>query len=107
MELSKYEQETIINYNEGEGTASIYTHDKKLREKLEALALKYPDKIIPERTFPDGAVDYTVPKRCVSIREPYSDARRAADSARAKKAGVLPPGRNVCSEGGQQPGREG
>jgi hypothetical protein len=107
MELSKYEQETIINYNEDEDTASVYTYDKKLRKKLEALALKYPDKIIPKRTFPNGAVDYTVPKRCVSIREPYSDARRAADSTRAKKAGVLPPGRSVCSEGGQQPGREG
>lgn len=107
MELTKYEQETIINYNEGEDTASVYTHDKKLREKLEALALKYPDKIFPERTFPHGAVGYIVPKRCVSIREPYSEARRAADSARAKKAGVLPPGRGICSEGGQQPGREG
>lgn len=107
MELTKYEQETIINYNEGEGTASVYTHDRKLREKLEALALKYPDKIFPERAFPNGAVEYAVPKRCISIREPYSDARRAADSARAKKAGVLPPGRGVCSQGGQPPGREG
>jgi len=113
MELTRYEQETIINYNEGEDTASVYTHDKRLRDKLETLALKYPDKITLERTFPNGAVEYGVPKRCVSIREPYSDARRAADSARAKQAGVFPPGRTeavcrgVCSQSGQARGRDG
>lgn len=100
MELSKYEQETIINYNEGETTASVYTHDKKLREKLESLALKYPGQITLERTYPHGAADFTVPKHCVSIREPYSDARRAAASERAKKAGIMPPGRSVFPENG-------
>jgi hypothetical protein len=107
MELSKYEQETIINYNEDEDTASVYTYDKKLRKKLESLALKYPDKFTLERAYPHGAATFIVPKRCVSIREPYSDARRAADSERTKKAGVLPPGRGICSQGGQQPGRDG
>lgn len=28
MELSRYEQETIINFNETESTASVYTHNK-------------------------------------------------------------------------------
>lgn len=31
MELSRYEQETIINYNEAEKTAAVYTHNKSLR----------------------------------------------------------------------------
>lgn len=96
MELTKYEQETIINYNEDEETAGIYTYDKKLQKKLRGLALKYPDKIVLERTCLHGAEEFTVPKRCVSIREPYSDARRSAASERAKKAGILPPGRSVC-----------
>ena len=100
MELTKYEQETIINYNEGEDTASVYTHDKKLRKKLEGLALKYPDRITLARAYPNGAADFTVPKRCVSIREPYSDARRAAASERAKNKGILPPGRSVCPKNG-------
>lgn len=100
MELSKYEQETIINYNEGEETASVYTHNKKIRKKLEDLALKYPDKILLEQICPHGAVEFTVPKRCVSIREPYSDARRAVASERAKKAGILPPGRSIYPENG-------
>ena len=34
MKLSKLEQESIILYNEEESTASIYTHDPKLKRKL-------------------------------------------------------------------------
>ena len=107
MKLSRYEQETVINFNEEEDTASVYTHNLKLREKLLRLTVKYPDKVRLERREPHGAASFAVPKRCVSIREPYSDARRNAASARAKMAGVLPPGRGICSQGGQPPGREG
>ena len=35
MNLSLYEQETIINYNEEEATASIYTHNRALIRKLD------------------------------------------------------------------------
>ena len=95
MKLSKYEQETIILYNEEEATASVYTHNPKLMEKLERLSKKYPDKIYPERKEHPGAVSYIVPKSCVSVREPYSDERRKAASERAKKAGIIPPARKV------------
>ena len=95
MKLSKIEQETILLYNEEEATASIYTHDPKLMEKLKRLSEKYPDKIYPERKEHPGAVSYIVPKSCVSVREPYSDARRKAASERAKKAGYMPPVRSV------------
>ena len=50
MKLSKLEQESIILYNEEESTASIYTHDPKLKRKLKRLAEKYPDKVYPDRT---------------------------------------------------------
>lgn len=95
MQLSKYEQETIINYNEGVDTASIYTFDKKLRQKLEHLSQKYPDQIKPEKTSQGGAASFLVPKRYVSVREPYSDARRVAARERAKKAGFAPPNRGI------------
>jgi hypothetical protein len=98
MKLSKYEKETIICFNEGEAEASVYTYNQKLREKLARLARKCPDKIVLERREPHGAVTYTVPKSCVSIREPYSDARRAADSKRMKEAGIRPPDRSICSK---------
>lgn len=35
MNLTKYEQETIINYNNEEKTASIFTYDKSLIRKLD------------------------------------------------------------------------
>ena len=38
MNMARYEQETIINFNEEEKTAGIYTHNKVLRQKLAALA---------------------------------------------------------------------
>lgn len=88
MKLSRYEQETIILYNEAETIAEVYTHDKRLLKKLSRLAGKYPDQIIKK-----DAYTYTVPKRCVLVREPYSEQRRIAAIARAKEGGYQPPRR--------------
>lgn len=35
MNLTKYEQETIINYNNEEKTDSVFTYDKSLIRKLD------------------------------------------------------------------------
>lgn len=93
MRLSRYEQETVINYNQAEQTASVYTHDPKLLKKLARLAEKYPEQIRQEREN-----TYTVPKACVLIREPYSEQRRAAARERAKTAGIRPPDRGAGSK---------
>ena len=93
MKLSKYEQETIILYNQAEPTASVYTHDPKQLEKLARLSEKYPQQIQP-----DGLNRYIVPKGCVLVREPYSEERRAAAKERAKMAGLKPPIRGASSE---------
>ena len=105
MKLSKLEQESIILYNEEESTASIYTHDPKLKRKLKRLAEKYPDKVYPDKAVHAGAVSYAVPKSCVSVREPFSDERSfmgtkspGAASERAKNAGYTPPARSIYSE---------
>ena len=95
MKLSKYEMESILLYNEEESTASVYTFDPKLKSKLKRLSEKYPDQIYPERKESHGAVSYIVPKSCVSVREPYSEARRCAASEHAKSAGYKPPARSV------------
>jgi len=71
MKLSLYEQETIILYNQAEATAEVYSHDPRLLEKLRRLAEKYPDQIAKK-----DRQTFTVPKRCVSVREPYSAERR-------------------------------
>ena len=70
MKLSLYEQETIILYNQAEATAEVYTHDPRLLEKLRRLAEKYPDEIVKK-----DRQTFLVPKRCVSVREPYSAER--------------------------------
>ena len=87
MKLSLYEQETIILYNQAEATAEVYSHDPRLLEKLRRLAEKYPDQIVKK-----DRQTFTVPKRGVSVREPYSAERRKAASERAKAAGYKPPG---------------
>ena len=86
------ERETILLYNQAEPMAEIYTHDPRLMEKLELLAKKHPDQITRK-----DAHNFTVPKRCVSVREPYSAERRKAASERAKAAGYQPPVRKSSS----------
>lgn len=93
MSLTKPERETIILFNEEEATATVYTHNAKLTAKLRRMAEKFPDKVYPEGWEHPGAVSYIVPKGCISVREPYSEARRRADSQRAKAAGIRPPRR--------------
>ena len=86
MKLSLYEQETILLYNQAEVTAEVYTHDRKLMEKLTRLSKKNPEQVCKKDKH-----NFTVPKRCVSVREPYSAERRKAASERAKAAGYRPP----------------
>ena len=78
MKLSLYEQETILLYNQAEDTAEVYTHDRKLMEKLTRLSKKHPEQVCKKDKH-----NFTVPKRCVSVREPYSAERRKAASERA------------------------
>ncbi|MCI1991454.1 MAG: immunoglobulin [Oscillospiraceae bacterium] len=90
MKLTKYERETIICYNEEEATASVYTHSRKLIQKLKRLSEKYPNQVRPDRPEHRRAVSYLVPKSCVSVREPYSDARTVSGQKQRKYA--LPTG---------------
>ena len=94
MTLSKYERETIIIYNQAEPNAMVYTHDPKLIAKLRRLHDAVPEKVYADFDEPNGAARYIVPKSCVSIREPFSRARREAASRRAKEAGTVPPDRS-------------
>ena len=44
--LSKYEKETIINWNEAEDTASIYTFNADLKRRLAEFSRKYRGRSI-------------------------------------------------------------
>ncbi len=89
MDLTAYERETIINYNEGEPTASVYTHNRALRRTLDKLAQERPEDCRVDRVSHEGtAVDYIIPKAWVKIRPPRiaSEAQKAASRAAAQKA---------------------
>ena len=89
--LSAYERETIINYNMSDQNATVYTHDKKLIKRLEKLSFKFPDEFILTSKSNFGDVTYIFPQKYVSIREPYSEARRQAARERAIAGNMKPP----------------
>lgn len=98
--LTLYERETIINYNEGEATASVYTHNRALRRKLEKLSQERPGDCRLFRTFHEGeAVEYYIPKSWVKVTPTriLSDEQKAARAAIARKALL---GRNTTSVDG-------
>ena len=69
MKLSKYEQETIINFNVAESDAVVFTRDKAVIRKLDALVTEFPEvyKCIGET---DIDKTYSMPKQYVSYRKP-------------------------------------
>ena len=73
---TKYEQETIFNYNQEEKTASCYTHDPALIRKLDRICEK--DEAITVSREGDGWKEYTFPKSWLKVRPPrqLSDEQR-------------------------------
>lgn len=87
--LSKYEKETIINWNEAENLASVYTFNASLKRRLAEFSRKYPLLCRLERSTPEGSVTYVLDKSRLSIRlvPPYSEERLAAAREYAKEHG--------------------
>lgn len=87
--LTKYEKETIILFNEGEDTASIYTFNAGLKKRLALFAKKYPDLCRQEKTHEQGGVSYVLDRSQLSIRlqPPMSEERRRKASENAKQTG--------------------
>ena len=94
--LSNYERESIIVFNEAESTASVYTHNRKLQNKLNKLVDINPD--IKVYCQDEESTTYIVPKKWVKISPPrqvnYTDEQKAAmaerlAAARERKAGEL------------------
>ena len=86
MKLTRYEQETIINYNAEDKTATLYTRDPAVMRKVDALVIDYPDtfKCIGET---DIDKTYEMPKSVVTYRKPrrISDAKREQAREAMKK----------------------
>ena len=90
MKLTRYEQETIISYNEEEKVASVYTHNVALQRRLAALAAERPDECKLIRSCQDGdAMEYEVPKRWVKIRANRILTEEQLQKARERAAAML------------------
>lgn len=87
--LSKYEKETIVNFNEKESEATIYTHNADLKRRLAEFSRKYPALCRLKCQNLEGGVTYVMDKSRLSIRliPPYSEERRAAAREYAKQHG--------------------
>ena len=75
MSLSRMEQETIINFNEAEPTATIYTHNPALRRKLELLCEQRPGRYKAGPCVPGR-------RRRVHRAEALGEGERGADFIR-------------------------
>ena len=67
--LSRYEQETIINFNAGEEMATVYTRDPAVIRKLDALVIEFPE-VYRCIGYTDIDKTYEMPKSSVSYRKP-------------------------------------
>ena len=86
MILSRLEQETIVNYNAAEQTATVYTRDKAVMRRLDALVRDYPDQY---RLVGETDIDktYEMPKALINYRKPMclSEEQRTAARERMRR----------------------
>ena len=86
MKITRYEQETIINFNAEEKNATLYTRDPAVMRKVDALVIEYPDtfKCIGET---DIDKTYEMPKSAITYRKPrrISEAKREQAREAMKK----------------------
>ena len=59
--LTRYEQETVVTFNQAEDTAKVFTYNKRWQRKLEQIGCK------PTLVNDFGGKGYTINKRCISI----------------------------------------
>lgn len=86
MKLSACEKETILNYNEEDGMAEIYTFNGKLKRRLNKAAERNPEIYQLKKSDPCGSVSYIFPKKWLTnlFRAPFSEEERQRRSKRGQ-----------------------
>ena len=86
--LLNYEKETIINYNNEESIAQVFTYHRALQNKLNKLIGVNPDISVLRRG--DEWTEYIVPKTWIKVSPPrqvnYTDEQRTAMAERLAAA---------------------
>ena len=70
MRLTKYEQETIILFNESESAATAYTYNTGLQNTLNSLCQSHPEQVTQTGDNGYGGLTYSLPKKWVKIAPP-------------------------------------
>lgn len=80
LKLSNEERETIINWNQSETDAHVYTFDSRIIRRLETVGVEIR---VNETT---GAVEATIPKKWIKINPPrvLSEEQRKIAAERLK-----------------------
>lgn len=79
--LTKYEMETIVNYNAGEQTVTVYTRDKTVMRKPDPLVADFPD-IYSLIEQDEVSKTYSFPKSYVSYRKARAISTEQGERAR-------------------------
>ena len=69
MNLTRYEQEVVINLNAAEGMATVYSSNPAWIRKMDALVREFPD-VFRIKRWTEISKTYEVPKRLVRIGKP-------------------------------------
>ena len=79
MRLTNVEKETIINFNEAEHTASVYTHNAALKRQLLELCQTHPEQVRQTAANRWGGLTFELPKKWLKVAPPrvLSPAQRA------------------------------
>ena len=83
MKLTRYEQETIINFNAEEKTATLYTRDPAVMRNLDSLVTEYPD-IFKRVGETDIDKTYEMPKSVVTYRKPRRLSKEQREAAKIR-----------------------
>ena len=86
MRLTRQEQETVINFDNGSQIASIYTACPQMMRKLDALAAAYPEHYrVTGQT--EVSKTYSCDKKLITLRKPrkQNEAHREWASERMRQ----------------------
>ncbi len=78
---NRTEQETIISFDESDGTAKVYTASRAMLRKLEKLEKAYPDSVVctwvePTEKITPMAKKYQLPISYIKLRGPRQMSER-------------------------------
>lgn len=85
MNLTKYEQEIVINFNAGEDTASLYTANPKWIRKMDGFVEKNPQLFSVVRED-EVSKTYEFPKKLVCIRSKVKTMSMTSEQKESAKS---------------------